>query len=149
MKRLDPELARFAILHHSAHEPRPGISARAYRDEIRRWHLERGFHDIGYHYVVKGKAFEKGRPLEYQGAHCLRFNDFSIGICVAGDLTKRSPTQDEVATVVSAILDAEYELGHKFQVVGHNDVADTLCPGVELVGRVQGYLHKIAKNSAL
>ena len=40
-------------------------------DEIRRWHLERGFSDIGYHFVIGlDGCIEDGRPLVKIGAHC-------------------------------------------------------------------------------
>lgn len=54
-------------------------------NEIRKWHLERGFEDIGYHYVIRRDGtVETGRALEKMGAHAAGFNAFSIGICYAG-----------------------------------------------------------------
>ena len=53
--------------------------------DIRRWHLERGWAEIGYHFVIrKSGDLEIGRSLEYQGAHCLGINDQSIGVCCSG-----------------------------------------------------------------
>jgi len=62
--------------------------------EIRKWHLERGFNDIGYNYVIlNGKlstdfelpvlngSIEVGRWWEIDGAHTIGYNDRSIGIC--------------------------------------------------------------------
>ena len=38
-------------------------------NEIRQWHLQRGFNDIGYHYVIRRDgAIEQGRPIEKPGA---------------------------------------------------------------------------------
>ena len=39
-------------------------------DTIRQWHLDRGWSDIGYHYIIdlEGNLHE-GRPVERQGAH--------------------------------------------------------------------------------
>ena len=72
--------------------------------EITRWHLERGFSTIGYHYVIlngrlspfKHHAYfngylETGRPLDddkdleldERGAHAFGYND-SVGICLIG-----------------------------------------------------------------
>ncbi len=53
---------------------------------IRHWHVrERGFSDIGYHFVItKDGSVKVGRPLERVGAHCKGFNQFSIGICLTG-----------------------------------------------------------------
>ena len=49
--------------------------------DIDRWHRERGFDGIGYHYVVyiDGSVHE-GRPLNKVGAHCKGHNAHSIGI---------------------------------------------------------------------
>ena len=70
--------------------------------EIKRWHLERGFGDIGYHYVIyngyptykswKDKEYSQfldgyiasGRPVELPGSHCLGHNHDSIGVALVG-----------------------------------------------------------------
>mgnify|MGYP001608251400 CR=1 FL=1 len=70
--------------------------------EIGRWHLERGFLTIGYHFVITnpfpcywnlkddmpnetydGKIW-KGRNIETMGAHVKNDNANSIGICLVG-----------------------------------------------------------------
>lgn len=148
MKLLDHSRVRIAVLHHSAHEPRKTSNAIAEASRIRGWHMQRGFEDIGYHFVIKGNSYTEGRDIRYQGAHCLHWNQFSLGFCVAGDLTKRAPTRYEVDCVVSAICDAEYQLGHKLVVFGHNQLGSTLCPGPDLVRLVNTRLYKQATNSA-
>jgi len=68
------------------------------RKQIDQWHVERGFAEIGYHFVVmngirKAKdehkidldgKIETGRSLEKIGAHCAGENSDSIGICLVG-----------------------------------------------------------------
>lgn len=55
--------------------------------DIRRWHLQRGFADIGYHFVIPlDGSVEPGRPLNQTGAHCIGHNRRSIGICYIGGL---------------------------------------------------------------
>ena len=52
---------------------------------IRRWHLARGFTDIGYHFVIRlDGEVELGRPLTDPGAHCQGHNADSIGTCLIG-----------------------------------------------------------------
>ena len=69
---------------------------------IRSWHLERGFREIGYHYVILNGypdgdshrlrrpkfwldgVVEPGRPVEEPGAHVERHNAESVGICLIG-----------------------------------------------------------------
>lgn len=53
--------------------------------EIREWHKEKGWSDIGYHYVIRRDGtIEQGRPLEKIGAHVRGYNSRSIGICMIG-----------------------------------------------------------------
>jgi N-acetylmuramoyl-L-alanine amidase len=55
-------------------------------ETIRKWHVEeRGFSDIGYHFVItKDGVVHPGRPEELIGAHCKGHNANSIGICLTG-----------------------------------------------------------------
>lgn len=44
-------------------------------DDIRKWHLQRGFSDIGYHYVIyRDGSVHEGRPVTMAGAHCTGHN---------------------------------------------------------------------------
>lgn len=52
---------------------------------INRWHKERGFSEIGYHYVIlPDGTIEKGRALGKPGAHAKGHNHDSIGTCLIG-----------------------------------------------------------------
>ena len=65
---------------------------------IRQWHLENGWSDIGYHYVILNGVPEKdksyhierdgeiqvGRDVTRSGAHCKGHNHSSVGICLIG-----------------------------------------------------------------
>lgn len=54
--------------------------------EIRRWHLARGWNDIGYHFVIRPDGeVEVGRMLHEIGAHCEGQNRDSIGTCLVGN----------------------------------------------------------------
>jgi len=54
-------------------------------DTIRAWHMQRGWIDVGYHYIITwdGKVYP-GRPIHQIGAHCKGHNVDSIGICLTG-----------------------------------------------------------------
>ena len=53
--------------------------------DIDRWHRERGFNGIGYHYVIRlDGRLEKGREIDLAGAHCKGWNERSVGICYIG-----------------------------------------------------------------
>ena len=50
-------------------------------------HRARGFSQIGYNYVIDlDGTIEAGRPLTIAGAHCVGYNDHSVGICYIGGL---------------------------------------------------------------
>ena len=69
------------VFHMSETPPSMDIGV----DRIREWHLDRGFSDIGYHFVIHKNGFiEKGRPLHIVGAHCRRKNKTSVGVCYVG-----------------------------------------------------------------
>lgn len=52
---------------------------------INRWHKERGFNEIGYHFVIlPDGTIEQGRTLEKIGAHAKGHNHDSIGTCLIG-----------------------------------------------------------------
>ena len=79
------------IIHCSA--TREGQDVKA--TDIKRWHKERGFDDIGYHYVIDlDGTIEKGRDEALVGAHCKGHNATSIGICYVGGCDKNMKPKD-------------------------------------------------------
>lgn len=53
--------------------------------EIRKWHLARGFKDVGYHFIIRQDGeIEMGRAIHEIGAHCKGYNTQSIGTCLIG-----------------------------------------------------------------
>lgn len=104
-------------------------------DDVRRWHIGRGFADIGYHYLIYlDGSVHKGRPLERIGAHCTGQNKDSIGICYIGGLDskgkpKDTRTDEQKAALVKLVkeLMAEYSLD-KDDVFGHYQFAAKACP---------------------
>ena len=79
------------IVHCSA--TREGQDVKA--TDIKRWHKERGFDDIGYHYVIDlDGTIEKGRDEALVGAHCKGHNATSIGICYVGGCDKNMKPKD-------------------------------------------------------
>ena len=79
------------ILHCSATREGQDIKAA----DIKRWHKERGFDDIGYHYVIDlDGTIEKGRDESLVGAHCKGYNATSIGICYVGGCDKNMKPKD-------------------------------------------------------
>lgn len=71
------------LLHCSATKPNQDIDLA----EIRRWHIKRGWIDVGYHFIIRLNGdLEIGRPHNVVGSHCRGVNWKSIGICLVGGL---------------------------------------------------------------
>lgn len=97
------------------------------------WHRERGFSQIGYHYVVRlDGTVEKGRPESMIGAHCLGQNTNSIGVCYIGGLdTLGFPKDTRTPAQKSALVALIRELKSRYpraQIYGHRDFAAKACP---------------------
>lgn len=119
----------YIVLHHSA-----TLDGTVYKDfdSIKRGHLERGYRDIGYHWVVEmvdGKLVATpGRPERDTGAHCLSRNHEGIGICCVGNFQETAPSE-ELYTFV-ADLCRQIMTRHPIQEIGgHRDYYATACPG--------------------
>jgi N-acetylmuramoyl-L-alanine amidase len=71
------------VVHCAATKASMDIGAK----EIRRWHKDRGWDDIGYHYVIRRNGdVEIGRPENAVGAHVAGKNSTSVGICLVGGI---------------------------------------------------------------
>lgn len=59
-------------------------------DDLRAWHLARGWNDIGYNVVITLDAVVQiGRPIDARGAHVAGYNSRSVGVCLIGGLDSR------------------------------------------------------------
>ena len=112
------------------------------RDEIDRWHRQRGFSQIGYHYVIRRNGdIEMGRPPAMAGAHAKGYNHDSIGICLVGGwggVNNFTPIQFENLLLLIYGLTDTYNLDplDRHQVLGHRDLPDVAkaCPSFDLWG---------------
>ena len=68
-------------------------------DTIRKWHLQRGFSDIGYHYIIyRDGSIHTGRDESVIGAHCKGHNSNSIGVCYIGGCASDGKTPKDTRT---------------------------------------------------
>ena len=102
-------------------------------EEIRKWHLQRGFDDIGYHYVIYlDGTVHIGRPVEIVGAHAYGHNQHSIGICYVGGLDRRGrpantlnrAQERSLVTLIRVLQSLFPQAG----LHGHNEYSDKECP---------------------
>lgn len=118
-------LTRRIIIHHSAS---PDVAV----TEIHRWHLERGWSGVGYHFVIrKNGCIEQGRPMNSIGAHAgTAGNSDSIGICLTGNFMKEVPSSEQMKSLVELINYLRSHYNSELIVIQHKDVMPTDCPGI-------------------
>ena len=105
--------------------------------DITRWHKARGFRTIGYHYVIyRDGSVHTGRPLEQAGAHCLKHNAHSIGVCYIGGVAtdgrtpKDTRTPEQKDALVKLLKDLHVRFPHA-TIYGHRDFAAKACPSFD------------------
>lgn len=122
------------ILHCSATKEGQDIKA----DTIRRWHLKRGFKDIGYHYVIDlDGTVETGRPVAQVGAHTEGRNAHSIGICYIGGVDsegkpKDTRTEKQRNSMLGLVVSLVALYGTISKVTGHRRYANKACPSFDV-----------------
>ena len=97
-------------------------------ETITKWHIERGFATIGYHFLItKDGRVHKGRDLDAIGAHVKGHNSRSIGICLTGK-TKFSKEQKTALKELTERLLDSYNLDWD-NVKLHNELdVNKTCP---------------------
>ena len=108
-------------------------------EQVRQWHLARGFSDIGYHYLVgRDGTIYAGRPESVVGAHCKGQNTCSIGVSYVGGeeadgshrpKDTRTPAQKKALRELVASLQKKYPGA---TVHGHYEFANKACPSFKI-----------------
>lgn len=106
-------------------------------DDIRKWHLQRGFSDIGYHYVIyRDGSVHNGRDVNVAGAHCTNHNSISIGICYIGgrEAVGTKPKDTRTEAQKKALVDLLKSLKRIYPnatIHGHREFAAKACPSFD------------------
>jgi N-acetylmuramoyl-L-alanine amidase len=105
--------------------------------DITKWHKQRGFNDIGYHYVIyRDGSIHNGRDVNLVGAHCTNHNAHSIGVCYIGGCKTdgTSPKDTRTDAQKAALLSLLKDLRKKYpfaKIHGHRDFANKACPSFD------------------
>lgn len=129
---MSPNRPTHIIIHHSAGADNQTLGW----DDIRRFHLARGWQGIGYHLGVEriGDGFEvlMGRPWHIKGAHCKGqgMNHKSLGVCFIGNYD-REHVPEGMLTAAAPHLAALCHLLHLpvANIRPHHSFWATACPG--------------------
>lgn len=132
---------RHIIIHCSATSPDMDVGAA----EIRQWHKDRGWQDIGYHFIIRRDGtLELGRPEREDGAHTVGRNHDSIGICVIGGTKydKKTPDCNFTAAQWGALSLITKNMAQKYpeaKVSGHRDhTTAKACPTFDAISWFYG-----------
>ena len=142
--KMNPMLPpKYITVHHDGMSPflstdQSSSSARV--EMIRCGHRskdkDKGFGDIGYHYVVdRGGRVWEGREIKWQGAHVKNQNEGNIGVCCLGNFDEQSPSDaqlDACRQILSCLM-GKYGIPVG-RVKTHQEWYDnhTACPGRSL-----------------
>ncbi|MDQ7799551.1 MAG: N-acetylmuramoyl-L-alanine amidase [Candidatus Edwardsbacteria bacterium] len=117
-------------------------------NEIRKWHLARGWREVGYHFVILNGliqpnffldaldgSIEAGRYINSDsllddneaGAHTLGYNARSIGICLVGKKKFTAKQMNSLLTLVRQ-LKLRYMIPVK-NILGHNETPSGKAEG--------------------
>lgn len=127
----------YIFVHCSATKPDHDIGV----EDIRRWHKQLGWKDIGYNFVIDRTGNKQGGRdldndgdyMEEIGAHVRGYNSRSIGICLVGGVDYAGNPdfnftlkQMKTLEILLGQLEAEYP---NAQILGHRDVdSGKACP---------------------
>lgn len=118
------------------------------RDTVDRWHKDRGWAGIGYHFLIRQDGtVQRGRPVDTVGAHAPP-NTGRVGVCYVGGLKRESGpnvgvdtrTKAQTEALIKIISDLKagvyntsvVTVDPDAEVLGHRDVGSTQCPGFDV-----------------
>jgi hypothetical protein len=120
----------YIVIHCSATKVTMDIG----EDEIRAWHIERGWVDIGYNIVIRRDGrVEIARPLDYRGAHVRGFNSIAVGVCLVGGVNSTNQPEDNFTPDQWVSLELTLRwlrlVWPDAEIVGHNELTTKkACP---------------------
>lgn len=108
-------------------------------EDIRNWHKQQGWSDIGYHYVIYlNGAIHFGRDVDLIGAHCGKggHNTYSIGVCYVGGCdTNMKPKDTRTPQQKDSLVYLLKELKKMYpnaKIYGHRDFdKGKACPSFD------------------
>jgi hypothetical protein len=130
---------RRLTIHHSAVALTDNRDAPARFRSHQRSHQARGWPDIAYHLLIdrNGNVYE-GRPIGAVGDTATNYDPKGhLGVLCEGHFGEQRPSSEQIEALVAVLAWASERFGvGPEQIHGHQDYADTACPGASLYRRV-------------
>lgn len=115
------------------------------RKVIDKWHKERGWDEIGYHFVITNGfidyarpylpendgVIQRGRAIDKVGAHVKRHNRHSVGICLIGKAHFSGSQLKSLTELVKKLM-CKHNI-HTDNIFGHYEFdRNKTCPNIEM-----------------
>ncbi len=160
---------KHCIVHHSAANSGDTNYTQLVRS-IYTYHTQgNGWDDIGYNYIITANgAVYAGREPDsagieqdnVQGAHFCGKNQYTMGVCLVGDLETNEPTDTQVNALIALLkwkfkkdnLNPYLSIPHPtpadpklIQLAGHRDGCNTACPGKNMYTLIPDVRYEVVK----
>lgn len=130
------EITSYIVVHCSATPETMDIGV----DEIRKWHRQKGWLDVGYNKVIRRDGtIEDGRPINVPGAHARGYNHISVGICLIGGVESdiKKPEANYTHAQWNSLEELVRDLKEMYPsavLVGHRDLPNVRkdCPSFDV-----------------
>lgn len=130
---------RYIVWHTAAH----GVGGKDHDtniDQVRSWHKDRGWKDVGYHFLVrKDGTIQRGRKLDDDnvlesdeiGTHVYGINSESVGICFSGhgDISPHTVAQRIAGLELTRRLMQQFGVSVE-NVIGHREINRLVAEGL-------------------
>lgn len=126
----------FIVVHCAATKATMDIGVR----EIRQWHVQQGWLDVGYHFVIRRNGtVEDGRPHDVIGSHVKDYNSRALGICMVGGIDAKGAPENnftpEQFASLELLLRATKRQYPAATICGHTDLdPNKACPSFDVAG---------------
>lgn len=149
------------IIHCTATRPdwEPNLTPKRKLSIIRGWHTDKGWSDIGYHYVIfRDGTVLTGRPIEKIGAHVKGHNTGTIGVSLEGGFGSATTdsfsdhfTEEQEKALKTLLEDLKSKYDIK-KITGHNQYAPKACPGFDVptwLGKPEKTREKVTQSKTV